>query len=74
MLINIRRNNGIDKVFSHFSDFIGPSVGGVLLDTVGFELMTTFSAGLCLFMVQHVFIMRYIHIQPNRERRLLLNT
>ncbi|XP_052765930.1 MFS-type transporter SLC18B1-like isoform X2 [Mya arenaria] len=31
-------------------DFIGPSVGGFLLDTVGFPEMTTFSAGLSLLM------------------------
>ncbi|KAH3891362.1 hypothetical protein DPMN_015459 [Dreissena polymorpha] len=31
-------------------DFIGLSVGGVLLDTVGFEVTTTCSAGLCLYL------------------------
>ncbi|XP_060572329.1 MFS-type transporter SLC18B1-like [Ruditapes philippinarum] len=31
-------------------DFLGPSAGGFLLDYVGFNLMTTYSAGLCLFM------------------------
>jgi len=37
-------------------DFLGPSVGGALLDTVGFEAMCTYSAGLCLFMACILFI------------------
>ncbi|XP_045187398.2 MFS-type transporter SLC18B1-like [Mercenaria mercenaria] len=31
-------------------DFLGPSAGGFLLDTVGFNTMCTYTAGLCLFM------------------------
>ncbi|KAH3844710.1 MFS-type transporter SLC18B1-like [Dreissena polymorpha] len=63
MLLTVAQDSGFEDTTSTYSmvagvwmsvyslgDFIGPSVGGVLLDTVGFELMTTFSAGLCLFM------------------------
>jgi hypothetical protein len=35
----------------YLRDFIGPSIGGVLLDEYGFEFCCTITAGACLFMV-----------------------
>ena len=39
------------NVSYRFRDFLGPSVGGFLLDSVGFNNMCNYTAGLCLAMV-----------------------
>jgi len=38
-------------LYQYFRDFLGPSAGGFLSDTIGFKLMCTSSAALCLLMV-----------------------
>ena len=47
--------NASERVISFylllFRDFLGPSVGGFLLDNVGFNNMCNYTAGLCLAMV-----------------------
>ena len=38
----------------NFRDFLGPSLGGALLDLVGFNQMCTYTAIMCLIMVGRV--------------------
>ena len=38
--------------FLYSRDFLGPSVGGFLLDSIGFNEMCNYTAGLCLAMVR----------------------
>jgi len=50
----------LTNLFAFSSEFIGPSFGGMLVDSYGFAETMTFTAGACVLMVYAQF---YIQLQ-----------